>query len=288
MAHANQERWSRLVDIKLRNTLVTRDNLIFNTRYEGDPKAGKVKIPVRDTEVAVKAYDKAKGLDPESGTTTYLDLLIDQDEAVNELIDGFDAASVPDGITAERLDSAGYALGLSIDKKSIDALEGASGATVSATKTAATETNAYKLVLEAKRVLSRKGVPSDGRFLIVAPEFLEVLMLDEHYIKQGDLSQELVQSGVVGRIAGFNVFESNNMDFESTTRVTTKKTTTEFIAGHPNWCHRVMEWQVPVHLQSLAGSGNYIGASAVQGRKIYGIKVSKPQTLYIKRVEAAS
>lgn len=288
MAHANQERWSRLVDIKLRNTLVTRDNLIFNTRYEGDPKAGKVKIPVRDTEVAVKAYDKAKGLDPESGTTTYLDLLIDQDEAVNELIDGFDAASVPDGITAERLDSAGYALGLSIDKKSIDALEGASGATVSATKTAATETNAYKLVLEAKRVLSRKGVPSDGRFLIVAPEFLEVLMLDEHYIKQGDLSQELVQSGVVGRIAGFNVFESNNMDFESTTRVATKKTTTEFIAGHPNWCHRVMEWQVPVHLQSLAGSGNYIGASAVQGRKIYGIKVSKPQTLYIKRVEAAS
>lgn len=288
MAHANQERWSRLVDIKLRNTLVTRDNLIFNTRYEGDPKAGKVKIPVRDTEVAVKAYDKAKGLDPEAGTTTYLDLLIDQDEAVNELIDGFDAASVPDGITAERLDSAGYALGLSIDKKSIDALEGASGATVSATKTAATETNAYKLVLEAKRVLSRKGVPSDGRFLIVAPEFLEVLMLDEHYIKQGDLSQELVQSGVVGRIAGFNVFESNNMDFESTTRVTTKKTTTEFIAGHPNWCHRVMEWQVPVHLQSLAGSGNYIGASAVQGRKIYGIKVSKPQTLYIKRVEAAS
>lgn len=288
MAHANQERWSRLVDIKLRNTLVTRDNLIFNTRYEGDPKAGKVKIPVRDTEVAVKAYDKAKGLDPESGTTTYLDLLIDQDEAVNELIDGFDAASVPDGITAERLDSAGYALGLSIDKKSIDALEGASGTTVSATKTAATETNAYKLVLEAKRVLSRKGVPSDGRFLIVAPEFLEVLMLDEHYIKQGDLSQELVQSGVVGRIAGFNVFESNNMDFESTTRVTAKKTTTEFIAGHPNWCHRVMEWQVPVHLQSLAGSGNYIGASAVQGRKIYGIKVSKPQTLYIKRVEAAS
>ena len=288
MAHANQERWSRLVDIKLRNTLVTRDNLIFNTRYEGDPKAGKVKIPVRDTEVAVKAYDKAKGLDPESGTTTYLDLLIDQDEAVNELIDGFDAASVPDGITAERLDSAGYALGLSIDKKSINALEGASGATVSATKTAATETNAYKLVLEAKRVLSRKGVPSDGRFLIVAPEFLEVLMLDEHYIKQGDLSQELVQSGVVGRIAGFNVFESNNMDFESTTRVATKKTTTEFIAGHPNWCHRVMEWQVPVHLQSLAGSGNYIGASAVQGRKIYGIKVSKPQTLYIKRTETAT
>lgn len=287
MAHENQERWSKFVDVKLRNNLVTRDNLIFNARYEGDPKAGKVKIPVRDTEVAVKKYDKAKGLDPETGSTTYLDLNIDQDEAVNELIDGYDAASVPDGIVAERLDSAGYSLGLSIDKKSIEALQAVSGATISATKTAVTETNAYKLVLEAKRVLSRKGVPADGRFLIVAPEFLEVLMLDDHFIKQGDLSQELVQNSVIGKIAGFNVFESNNMDYESTTRVSNKKTTTEFIAGHPNWCHRVMEWQVGVHLQDLAGSGNFIGASAVQGRKIYGLLVSKPQTLYIKRVEVS-
>lgn len=287
MAHANQERWSQLVDAKLRNQLVTQENLVFNSRYEGDPISGKVKIPVRDTEVAVKAYDKAKGLDPEAGTTTYLDLNIDQDEAVNELIDGYDAASVPDGIVADRLDSAGYSLGLSIDKKSIAALEGATGATICATKTAATEANAYKLVLEAKRVLSRKGVPAAGRFLIAAPEFIEVLMQDDRYIRQGDLSQQLVQLGVVGQVAGFNVLESNNMDYESTTRVTSKKTTTEFIAGHPNWCHRVMEWQVPVHLQDLSGSGNYIGASAVQGRKVYGLMVSKPQTLYIKRTEAA-
>ncbi len=266
MAHANQERWSKLVDAKLRNQLVTRDNYIFNNRYEGDPKAGKVKIPARDTEVSVKDYDKATGIDPEAGTTTYLELNIDQDEAVNELIDGFDAASVPDGIVADRLDSAGYSLGLSIDKKSIEALQAASGATISATKTAATEANAYKLALEAKRVLSRKGVPADGRFMIVSPEYLEVLMLDEHFIKRGDLSQEMVQAGVAGKIAGFNVFESNNMDYENNTRVASKKTTTEFICGHPNWCHRVMEWQVPVHLQDLAGSGKYIGAaSPVEG-----------------------
>jgi N4-gp56 family major capsid protein len=245
-----------------------------------------VKIPVRDTEVEIKNYDKAKGVDLATGTTTYLDLAIDRDKAVNELIDGFDAASVPDGIVAERLDSAGYSLALDLDKESIGVLEGADGATVAATKTACTETTAYKEVLAAKRTLSRKGVPNEGRWLIVAPEYLEVLMLDEHFIKQGDLAQNLVQQGVIGRIAGFNVLESNNMDYESTTRVEGKKTTTEFIAGHPNWCHRVQEWQVPVHIQDLAGSGNFIGASAVQGRKVYGLKVSKPQTLYIKRVEA--
>lgn len=117
MAHLNQERWSKLVDAKLRNVLVTRDNMIFNNRYEGDPKAGKVKIPVRDTEVAVKTYNKATGVDLDAGSTAYIDLAIDQDEAVNELIDGYDAASVPDGIVAERLDSAGYSMGLSVDRR---------------------------------------------------------------------------------------------------------------------------------------------------------------------------
>ena len=34
MAHASQERYSALVDAKLRATLVTRDNTIFNNRSE--------------------------------------------------------------------------------------------------------------------------------------------------------------------------------------------------------------------------------------------------------------
>lgn len=285
MSHTSQERYSSLVDEKLRNTLVTKDNIIFNNRYEGDPKAGKVKIPVRDTEVEVKTYNKQTGASISQGSTAYFDLNIDIDEAVNEMIDGFDSASVPDGITAERLDSAGYSLGLSMDTKSIRKLEESAGITVAASKAACSETNAYKQVLAAKRVQSRLGVPNDGkRWLIASPEFMEVLMSDDHFIRQGDLSQELVQNGVAGRIAGYNVFESNNTMFENTTVVAGKKTSTEFICGHPNWCHRVQEWSVPVGIKDL--TNEYIGSSAVQGRKVYGIGISKPQTIYVKRVEA--
>ena len=285
MAHILQERYASMVDEKLRATLVTKDNLIFNSRFEGNPKAGKVKVPVRDTEVEVKKYDKQNGASLSNSSTSYFDLNIDIDEAVNELIDGYDAEAVPDGITAERLDSAGYSLGLSMDTKSIRALEETAGITVSATKTAVTETTAYKAVLAAKRTQSRMGVPNDGkRWLIASPEFMEVLMTDDRFIKQGDLSQELVQNGVVGRIAGYNVFESNNTMFEDTKLVVGKKTTTEFICGHPNWCHRVQEWPVPVEIKNL--TNNYIGSSAVQGRKVYGIGISKPETVYVKRVEA--
>ena len=67
MAHTLQERYSALVDAKLRFTMVKKDGVIWNTSHEGDPKAGAVKIPVRDTEVEVKAYDKANGI---AGTTS--------------------------------------------------------------------------------------------------------------------------------------------------------------------------------------------------------------------------
>ena len=162
-AHAHQERWSSLVDAKLRQTLVTRDNYIFNTNYEGEPKAGKVKIPVRDTEVTVKDYDKVAGVDPENGTTTYAELNIDHDKSVNELIDGYDAAAVPDNVVADRLDSAGYSLALEMDQKSINLLETTTGINVCTTKTAATDQTAYKEVLAAKTYLTRKGVPQAGR-----------------------------------------------------------------------------------------------------------------------------
>lgn len=284
-AHAHQERWSSMVDAKLRQSLVTRDNYIFNTNYEGNPKAGKVKIPVRDTEVTVKDYDKAKGVDLETGTTTYIDLNIDRDKAVNELIDGYDAAAVPDNLVADRLDSAGYSMALTMDQDSIDCLETTSGTNVSTTKTAATENTAYKEILAAKTYLGRKGVPQAGRWLIVSPEFMSTLMMDDHFIRQGDLSQELKNAGAVGSVAGFAVFESNNLAYENTTITSSKKTTTEFIAGHPNWCHRVQDWAVDVHSQDLSGSGKYIGASAVQGRKVWGRTISKPQTVYIKRTE---
>lgn len=287
MAHESQVRYSALVDAKLRQSLVTRDNYIFNNDYEGNPKAGKVKIPVRDTEVKVKDYDKSRGVNLESGSTTYIDLNIDRDKAVNELIDGFDAASVPDNLAADRLDSAGYSLGLEMDQDSINCLETTSGTNIAVTKTAATENTAYKEVLAAKTYLGRTGVPQDKRWMIVSPEFMSVLMLDDHFIRQGDLSQEMKNAGAVGAVAGFAVFESNNLLFKDTKITPSKETTTEFIAGHPNWCHRVAEWGVDVHLQDLAGSGNFIGASAVQGRKIWGRMISKANTVYIKRTETA-
>lgn len=272
MAHTLQERYSQLVDIKLRALLVKKDGVIFNNRYEGDPKAGKVKVPVRDTEVTVAQYDKASGISATQGTTTYLDVPIDKDYAVNEIIDGYDASAVPDNLTADRLDSASYALALQMEKDATTVLE--SSATQYDDTTALTKDNIYEKIVGVRTSMSKANVPNDNRrWLLVTPDVYALVLTSPEFIKASDLGDAVVQTGAVGRIAGFNVYEDNTLTAEST----------EFIAGHPDWCTRVNEWQVPVHLQDINGSGKYIGASAVQGRKIYAHKVTKASTLFIKK-----
>ena len=122
MPHTARERYSELVDAKLRATIVKRVGVICNNRYEGTPKAGAVKVPVRDTEVAVADYNKKTGSTMTHGDTSYLTVTIDKDKAVNELIDGFDAESVSGKLVADRLDSAGYSLALQMEKDASEEL----------------------------------------------------------------------------------------------------------------------------------------------------------------------
>lgn len=271
MAHTLRERYSSLVDVKLRATLVKKDGVIFNNRYEGDPKAGKVKVPVRDTEVKIGDYSKTDGAAATHGDTSYLDVTVDKDKAVNEIIDGYDAASVPDDLVADRLDSASYSLALQIEQDATAVLEAA--ATTFGTTEALTKDTVYDTLVDVRTAMSKNHVPNDNRrWLLVSPEVYGLVLKSDEFTKASDLGDAVVQTGALGRIAGFNVYED-----------ATLSATTDFIAGHPDWCTRVNEWAVDVHLQDLGGSGKYIGASAVQGRRIYAHAVTKKKILQIKK-----
>ena len=269
MANELQVRYSEMVLKKLRASLVTKDNVIFNTRYEGKPSAGSVKIPSRG-EATVGDYTKGAGVGLDASSTTYITMVIDKDKYINELIDGYDAASVPDGIVADRLDSAGYGLANAMDADGINTL--VTEGTVGVDTEASTAETAYDAVVDARTALSKAKVPNTDRYLLVSPEFYSLILKNSDFIRQGDLSQKLVETGAVGQIAGFAVYESANLGEG-----------VEFVAGHPDCATRADEFAVPVHLQDLAGSGKYIGASAVQGRSVYGHKVTHKTGIYVKK-----
>lgn len=260
MSHTSQERYSKLVLAKLRDELCLKDGFVFNNDYEGNPTSGAVKIPVRDTEVAVSDYDKANGITATNGSTAYAPLLIDKDKAVNEIIDGFDSQSVPDDLVADRLDSAGYSLAQQIDTDGGTVLLG--GATVM-NVSQLTNNNIYDTIVDIRAAMTKAKIPNDGkRYLLVTPDAMSLILKSPEFVSASALGDEIKATGAIGKIAGFIVKEWN----DTTANLA-------MLAGHPRFATRVREWSVPVKVQDLAESGKYIGASAVQGRMVYAHKV---------------
>lgn len=265
-------RYSNLVDTKTRNACVLRDGTIFNNRYEGDPKAGAVKV--RKTGAAtVKDYDKTAGIDLAAATSEWITVDIDKDKAINEIVDGYDAAAIPDGIIADRLDEAGYALATDIDKAG--ALELVTNGTAFGDTTALTNKTVYGSIVDAGTKLTEEGVPMTQRYILVSPATYALVLKSDEFIKASDLGDAVVQTGAVGQINGMSVYVSNNLGEN-----------VEFIAGHPSYSTRVMEWSVPIRVISLDGDGKHIGASAVQGRKVYAHKVTNGKAILVKKSAA--
>ncbi len=271
--HELQERYSNMVLAKVRKTAIFLS--LFNRRYEGTPTSGAVKIPVRDTEVAVANYDKVKGGDLTTSATSYKTLPIDRDKYVNELIDGYEASAVPDNLVADRLDSAGYSMGISLDSELISLL--ADGGTVSENTSKLTKTSIYDSIVDEVAALKKKGLKPTELWLAVTNETYALLLKSPEFIKASALGDTVVQNGLVGRIAGLDVYETNNIPDESGV---------EYIIGNRIFCHFVDEWKTPVTVNDLK-DGKHIGSSAVQGRRVYGHMLSRPETVTIKKNTAA-
>jgi hypothetical protein len=265
MAVALQDRYSKLVEAKLAAEIVQKDGVIWNNDYEGDPKAGAVKIPVRGAATVV-SYDKQNGAAKSYAAGSYDTLVIDKDKAVNEVIDGYDADAVPDNIVANRLDAAAEGLALQINSDgTVELLDKAS---VNGTSSATDKTNVYDRMVEIGKVMSKNFVPKTGRWALINPDTMALVRKSSEFTSASQLGDTVKQSGAVGMIAGFMVFEDATLPAHA-----------NIICGHKNWCCRVNEWTVNVHLQSLDGSGDYIGASAVQGRRVYGHKVTNSKAV---------
>ena len=268
-AHEPQERYSSMVLAKLRKTAIFVS--LFNNRYEGTPTAGAVKIPVRDTEVVVGDYNKSTGGELSEGSTTYETLNIDKDKYVNELIDGYDAASVPDNLVADRLDSAGYSMGITLDSELVNLL--VTDGTASENTNALTKSNIYDAVVDEITPLKKLGLRVEEMWLAVTNETYATLLKCPEFVRATQMGDDVVKNGQVGRIAGLDVYETNNIPDESKV---------DFVIGNKVFCHFVDEWKVPVAVNDLKDA-KHIGSSAVQGRRVYGRKISRINTVRVKK-----
>lgn len=247
----------------------------FSTDYEIDGATGAIKVPTRNATVTISDYDILNGISLTQSATDYVDLAVDKNYAINELIDGYEAEAVPDNIRANRIEAAGYSLGLKKENMAIAAL--VNGGTTSSDTTALTEQTAYKkIATEVKNMKARNMDVSQMRIVVDAETEL-LLLTDEKFANtSGQLGAELIREGVIGKINGVpvktNYLLPNNV---------------EFIIYDKRFIQKYEVWGVEPTINNLA-DGKHIGASALQGREVGGLAVTNALGVQIKTKGAVS
>lgn len=254
----------------MRQEFVVRST--FSRDYERDPKTGQLQVPVRDMDVKLTDYDILNGTELAQSATTYLPILIDRHKAINELIDGFEASVVPDNIKAQRIESAGYSSGYTLEMNSIMAL--VENGITDTDKTRLTAQNVYSTILNRIKRVKKKGVLKSRMYVVISDDTEELLLTDEKFSNSSSqMGAELLREGVIGKINGVKVKTSSLLPEN-----------VEFIVYAIDWCQAIDEWSVSATINNLA-DGKHIGASALQGRIEYTDKITNKNAVFVKTFE---
>ena len=248
----------------------------FSEDYEIDEVTGQINVPTRDSEVKVSDYDIKNGIELQTSGTDFLALPVDKDYAVNELIDGYEAEAVPDNIRAQRIDSAGYSIG--IKKESMAIAELLKGTASADTEALTPETVYKKIVAEVKNMKKRNMKPAFMRIAITA-DVEEMLLTDEKFANtSGTLGAELVREGVIGKIAGVPVKANYLLDNTETGG----DENAEFVIYDKRFCQKYEVWKKEPAFEDIK-DGKHISASALQGRQVGGLMITNKLGVQVKK-----
>ena len=166
--------------------------------------------------ITVKDYTKNTDIAaPDALTTTDQTLVIDQCKYFNFQVDDVDKVQAAGDLIDTAMGRAAYALADVSDafllKTIANGVASANKIGAKATLTALTASNVYENIVKMRTLLDKSNVPTTGRTIVVPPEVYALLLLDDRFAKSGsDSGQNALLNGMVGRVAGFDVFMSNN------------------------------------------------------------------------------
>ncbi len=266
--HERQERYAGAIVKLMRPALKIRNT--FSRDYEGSPVSGAVKVPVRDTDVALTDYDVKSGVALSQSATTYKNIPVDKHKAINELIDGYEASAVPDNLVAQRLESGAYVISKTLEADAIETLLGGTAST----QADCTAKNVYENIVKDIAILAKKGVDKSRMYVAIDFATETLLLTDEKYSNTASqIGAELAREGVVGKINGVNVIVED--------LGTKDEKAVEYIVYGIDWCQAIDEWKVQPSVNNLS-DGAHIGASALQGRMVYTDTLTRKEAVIVK------
>lgn len=241
----------------------------FSTDYEKDDVTGQIMVPTRNGEVKVSDYDILNGIELTQSATDYLPLPVDKDYGVNELIDGYEAQAVPDNLIAQRIESAGYSIGMKKENMAIEALM---TGTVSTDTAPLTIEDVYKKIVAEVKNMKKRNMKVNQMRIVVSADVEELLLTDEKFANSSStIGAELLREGVIGKIAGVAVKTNYLMEED-----------VEFVIYDKRFCQKYEVWKAEPSVEDIK-DGKHIKASALQGRQVGGLMVTNPLGVQIKK-----
>jgi hypothetical protein len=262
------ELWSDRLFVKLRKALVA--GALCQRDYEGEIRNFGDTVKINELgPVTVTAYTKAATLSYQTLTSAQKELKIDQASYFAFTIDDIDAAQTKPKVMDAAMNDAAYRIADTIDAYILGlyAQAGANPTATTYTTVTASSGNIIETFSYAARYLSDANVPNAGRWAIVPPWVVQKLAV----AASGAISATAVPkafdngalvNGFVGRLMGFDFFESNNL------------TSTKILCGNRDAI-------------SYAGQVAKVGIierettfdTAARGLYVYGAKVTRPEAL---------
>ena len=195
---------------------------LVNRDYEGQIRNQGDKVNINTlSDVAIKTYTPNSDIaSPDDLTTTKQQLEITEADYFNIQLDDVDRVQA----AGELMDTAmrnvaykmndrtdGFILGKIASGVDPGNIIGATASPIQVTKN-----NIYESIIEMRTKLDKANVPTSGRTIIIPPEIYALLLQDERFVKSDAVAgQNVLVNGLVGRVAGFDVFESNNVVYDT-------------------------------------------------------------------------
>ena len=248
---------------------------LCNRDYEGEitQYGDTVKI-TQIGEVTIKDYTANTDIaDPEELTTDQQLLKIDQQKYFNFQIDDVDAAQVRAPLADAAMQRAAYGLSDATDKwlaqrMADEVYEGNQLGTDDAPVAVTAET-AYTYLVRLKVLLDKQNVPTQGRWVLVPPEYHGLLLQDNRFVGTGGAkAEDTLGNGLVGRAAGFEVYLSNNLPC-----TLGKYKVLASYNGATSYAEQILSTEAYRMEKRFA--------DAVKGLHVYGAKVTRPDKIAV-------
>lgn len=239
-------------------------NAFVNKDYEGDiQKQGDTVHIVSINNININTYTKGTPITVQDLTDTETTLTISEADYFAFAVDDIDAVQAAGDLVDAATANAAYGLNDKSDKFLFATIASGVATGNKLATVQLTASNIYQKIVELRTKLDKANVPTAGRAIAIPPEAYALLLQDSRFVAGGGAqAEEAVRSGYVGKVAGFEVFETNNLPYDTGT---SEYSIIASVPGATTYAEQIIK------TEAFRQESQF--ADGVKGLHVYGAKV---------------